>query len=57
MKKTAKILITGYFGMDNLGDDLLFAEALHKLPSKYEIYVNTPPYLLLKVNGQSRRQT
>lgn len=51
MKKTAKILITGYFGMDNLGDDLLFVEALHKLPSKYEIYVNLPPSMLLKVNG------
>ena len=49
MKKTAKILITGYFGMDNLGDDLLFAEALCKLPSKYKIYVNTPLHLLLKV--------
>lgn len=50
MKETTKILITGYFGMDNLGDDLLFAEALHNLPSKYKIYVNTPPGLLLKVN-------
>lgn len=48
MKKTAKILITGYFGMDNLGDDLLFAEALCKLPSKYKIYVNTPPASVIK---------
>lgn len=35
-----KILIYGYFGHKNLGDDLLFCEALKKIPSKYKIYVN-----------------
>lgn len=39
----ANILLYGYFGHKNLGDDLLFCEALKKIPSKYEIYVDAVP--------------
>lgn len=39
----ANILLYGYFGHNNLGDDLLFCEALKKIPSKYEIYVDAIP--------------
>lgn len=39
----ANILLYGYFGHNNLGDDLLFCEALKKIPSKYEIYVDATP--------------
>lgn len=33
------ILLCGYFGHNNLGDDLLLLEALHKLPKIYHIYI------------------
>ena len=33
------ILLYGYFGHNNLGDDLLLLEALHKLPKIYHIYI------------------
>lgn len=37
------ILIDGYFGYNNLGDDLLLKEALNKIPLKYNLYVMFSP--------------
>lgn len=37
------ILIDGYFGYNNLGDDLLLKEALSKIPLKYNLYVICSP--------------
>ena len=34
-----KILLRGYFGHGNLGDDLLLYEALEKCPPDYELYI------------------
>lgn len=36
------ILIHGYFGHSNLGDDLLLKQALEKIPLKYELYILWP---------------
>lgn len=37
-----KILLTGFFGHENLGDDLLLYEALKKYPKKVNLYVKWP---------------
>lgn len=34
-----KCLLMGFFGYSNLGDDLLFAEAVSKIPKDYELYI------------------
>lgn len=36
------ILLHGYYGYNNLGDDLLFCEMMKHIPQKYEIFVNVP---------------
>lgn len=38
MANSKKILLRGYFGHRNLGDDLLFLEALDKCPQQYKLY-------------------
>lgn len=35
-----KCLLLGFFGHRNLGDDLLYEEAIDKIPSEYQIYTN-----------------
>lgn len=45
-----KILIQGYFGVDNLGDDLLFCEALRSIPQQYKICVKLPSPCI--INGR-----
>ena len=35
-----KCLLKGFFGHRNLGDDLLYEEAISKIPSEYHIYTN-----------------
>lgn len=41
-KMNNRILLNGFFGHSNLGDDLLLKQALEKIPSKYNIYVIWP---------------
>lgn len=33
------ILLCGFFGQNNLGDDLLLLEALSKIPKEFNIYI------------------
>ena len=47
-----KILIYGFWGMNNLGDDLLFCEALKKIPAIYELYVFLPPSHNTNINRE-----
>ena len=37
-----KILLKGFFGHKNLGDDLLLFEALKKYPSQVRLYIEWP---------------
>lgn len=46
-----KCLLIGYYGYENLGDDLLFIEALSKIPSYYDIYINAHENLALPTTG------
>lgn len=36
------ILLYGFFGFNNLGDDLLLLEALHKIPQYFNLYIKAP---------------
>lgn len=37
-----KVLLIGFFGQSNLGDDLLLKQALEKTPAEYDLYVIWP---------------
>ncbi len=37
--KKKKVIVTGFFGANNLGDDLLLQECLRRLPSNYELFI------------------